>query len=91
MTDTIEIKLGHGNHIITDIFDSNGEWSGIAISYKKCDVGEFIDTGAKTVGELNPSCVIISDNSRSLEVVIQALLRARSKLKSKSNDIKPEK
>jgi hypothetical protein len=78
---TLEIELGHGDKIVTDIYDPEGQWAGIAISNGDCPVGEFIETGAKTVGDLEPLLTITTANPKSLKVVIQACERAIEKLK----------
>ncbi len=77
----IEIELGNGDKIVSDIYDDvNGDWSGIAISDGDCEVGEYFNTDAKTVDELNPIIVIRTRNVKSLDVIIQSCERAKSRL-----------
>ena len=76
MMDTLNIELGFGDKIITDIYDDiEHEWAGIAISNGKCE------TGAKTVEELNPILTIKSGDTKSIDVLIAALERAKTKIK----------
>ena len=82
--ETLEIELGHGDKLVTDIYDDkNREWSGIAISNGDCPVGEFIATGADRVAELEPLVTIITANTASLDVIIAACERAKEKLATK--------
>ncbi len=77
----MQIELGCGNKIVTDIYDdTNGEWAGIAISSHHANVGEVVDTGADRVAELNPMLTIITGNPLSLDVIIFACKRAKKKL-----------
>ena len=79
--ETLNIELGNGDKLVTDIWDDkNGEWAGIAISDGEAEVGEFIDTGADRVGELKPHVTIVTTNPKSLDVIIAACERAKTKL-----------
>lgn len=77
----MEIELGHGKHLVTDIFDPDGEWAGIAISEGECPVGEFAETDAETVADLNPLVIIKTENPASLDVIIAACERAKAAMK----------
>lgn len=79
----LEIELGHGDKLVSDIYDEkNGKWAGIAMCDGNCPVGEFINTGAKMVADLNPHVVIRTANPDSLDVIIQACERAKEKLRT---------
>lgn len=74
----LDILLGQGDKIITDIHGDG--WSGIAVSAGEAEIGEFIDTGAKKVGDLDPLVTIVADNLKSLNVIIEACERAKEHL-----------
>lgn len=77
----LEIELGHGDKLVTDIYDDiNGEWAGIAISDGNCPVGEFAKIDAERVGDLNPDLIITTKNPKSLDVIIDACERAKTRL-----------
>lgn len=76
------IELGHGDTLITDIFNKDEGWAGICLSDGRCEVGEFADTDAKTDEELGAYLRIITSNQRSLEVIIEACKRAITHLKN---------
>lgn len=77
--ETIQIELGNGDKIISDIFDpDNHEWAGIAISEGNCPVGEVADLpDIKTVSDLNPIITIVTSNINSINVIIEACNRAK--------------
>lgn len=80
---TLELHLGAGDKLVSDVYDDvNGEWSGIAISDGDCPVGEFINTGAKMLDDLDPLLVIKTSNPKSLDVVIAACERAKARLEA---------
>ena len=77
----LEIKLGNGDKLVTDIYDDiNGEWAGIAISDGTTPVGDFAETGADRVSDLEPELTITTSNPLSLDVIIQACERAKKHL-----------
>jgi hypothetical protein len=72
----LQIELGHGDKLITDIYDEDGEWAGFAISDGHCSIGDIAETGADRVADLEPIVTIITHNPKSLDVIIQACERA---------------
>ena len=82
----MEIELGKGDIAVSDFFDENGEWAGIAFSEFKCDVGEVVDTGAVSVRDLKPLATIFSRNPKSLDMIIDACQRAKSKINPYPNE-----
>jgi len=77
----MNIELGNGDKLVTDIFAPDGEWCGIAISEGDCPVGEFADIEAETVGELEPLLTITTKDPKSLDVIIAACERAKAQVK----------
>ena len=80
----LEIELGNGDKLISDIYANNGEWVGISISdaVSPTAVGEDVITDAKTVEGLKPNVTIKTSNPASLDVLIWACERAKNRLKN---------
>ena len=78
--DSNEIELGSGDVIISDIHNVKDKWAGVAFSQGECKVGEYVENGGKTDIEIGAYFRIISTNPKSLDVLINALWRARRQL-----------
>ena len=74
------IELGNGDKLVTDISYPDLGMAGISISDGDTPIGEFADTNAKVVEDLNPELLIISSSKESLYVVIESCKRAIASL-----------
>ena len=72
-----EIQLGNADTLISDINNEAEGWAGVCFSEHDCEVGEEFKTDAKTDNELGAFFRIISTNPKSLDVLIEALQRAK--------------
>ncbi len=74
----IEVELGKGDKLVSDIHNKEEGWGGIVIHYGSAEVGEIVDTGAEIDEELDVICRIITGNPKSLDVIIAACERAKT-------------
>ena len=74
----LDIELGKGNTIVSDVHNVDGKWAGICISYGEARTGELVELEGDTDEEIGAVLRIRSTNPKSLDVVIAACERAKA-------------